>query len=202
MRPGTERQPWLISYADMLMLLLCFFVVLFSASDLREKKFRAAVGSLRAQLGFLPASTGFMPREPGGAGRTMRKHDKLGVAGKEKSVRSLEVGKRISVDAAVEFAEGSVELTGPARETIAAAADKLLGLKNRIEVRGHASEAEVARGLDGWKLGWERARAVADELVRRDISEKRLRLASCSSQEQRREPRAEILVVREFVGGE
>ena len=202
MTRGIERQPWLMSYGDMLTLLLCFFIVLFSASELREKKFRAAVGSLRAQLGFLPASTGFLPGEAGGTGRTMRKYDKLGVAGQEKSVRSLEVGRRISVDAAVQFTDGSAELTGPARGTIAAAADKLLGLRNRIEVRGHASESEVTGGLDGWKLGWERARAVADELVNRGIPEKRLRLVSCSSQEETRGPRTEILVVREFVGGE
>ena len=60
----------------------------------------------------------------------MRKHDKLGVAGKEKSVLSLEVGKRISVDAAVEFAEGSVELTGPARERFQEFMSKSIGNPN------------------------------------------------------------------------
>ncbi len=202
MRDEAERQSWLLSYGDMLTLLLCFFIVLFSASELREKKFRAAIGSLRAQLGFFPASTGVMPHEPGGKGKTMRKHDKLGIAGKEKAVRSVEVGKRISVDVAVEFAEGSADLGRPARELIAAAADRLLGLRNRIEIRGYASEAEAAKGADGWDLGWERALAVKAELVLRGIPDKRLRLASCSSQEERKEPRAEVLVVREFVGGE
>ena len=198
----AERQPWLMSYSDMLTLLLCFFIVLFSASELREKKFRAAIGSLRAQLGFFPASTGFLPQRPGGKGKTLRKYDKLGIAGKEKSVRSVEVGRRISVDIAVEFIEGSAELGAPARELIAAAADKLLGLKNRIEVRGHVSQAETERGVDGWRLGWERAVAVKEELVRRGLPEGRLRLASCPFQEEGRGPRAEVLVVREFVGGE
>ena len=109
------------------------------------------------------------------------------------------MGKRISLDVAVQFAEGSAELSESAREIIAAAADKLVGLKNRIEVRGHASEAELEQDVDGWALGWARARAVGDELLQRDILEKRLRLASCSSVEEGTEPRVVEVWCEQFI---
>ena len=40
--------PWLVTYADMVTLLLCFFVLLFSMSRVEMDKFRAVISSLQA----------------------------------------------------------------------------------------------------------------------------------------------------------
>jgi len=47
------QAPWLNTYADMVTLLLCFFVLLFSMSVVNVKKFEAVMSSLQGALGIL-----------------------------------------------------------------------------------------------------------------------------------------------------
>ena len=55
----ASKEMWLISFADLLSLLLCFFIMLltFSAQDKRRE--RAAIGSLMGAFGILPDGVGF-----------------------------------------------------------------------------------------------------------------------------------------------
>lgn len=46
---------WMCTFSDMMSLLLCFFVLLFSLSTIEKKKMIQASGSLRAAFGGLPA---------------------------------------------------------------------------------------------------------------------------------------------------
>ncbi|MGC9328817.1 MAG: flagellar motor protein MotB, partial [Candidatus Hinthialibacter sp.] len=46
---------WLCTFSDMMSLLLCFFVLLFSMSSIDKKKMIQAVGSVRAAFGGKPA---------------------------------------------------------------------------------------------------------------------------------------------------
>ena len=52
--------PWLTTYADMVTLILCFFVLLFSMSIVQMDKFRAVMSSLQGALGILD---GQVPRD-------------------------------------------------------------------------------------------------------------------------------------------
>ena len=46
---------WMCTFADMMSLLLCFFVLLFSISSIDNKQYIQAQGSLRGAFGGLPA---------------------------------------------------------------------------------------------------------------------------------------------------
>ena len=51
----TDTAPgWMVTYGDMITLILCFFVLLYSMSTLEIVRFEQAAGSLRAHLGVLP----------------------------------------------------------------------------------------------------------------------------------------------------
>ena len=43
-----ETQDWIMTYADLMTLLLVFFVLLFSISSLNMKRFKAAIASIQA----------------------------------------------------------------------------------------------------------------------------------------------------------
>ncbi|RJP31758.1 MAG: hypothetical protein C4527_07195 [Candidatus Omnitrophota bacterium] len=58
--PKEEEPPqgapeWMCTFSDMMSLLLCFFVLLFSLSTIEKKKAIQAIGSLRGAFGGLPA---------------------------------------------------------------------------------------------------------------------------------------------------
>jgi chemotaxis protein MotB len=92
------------------------------------------------------------------------------------------------------------------------AADMLTGYKNRVEIRGHASQGEIkesSKYADEWELSFARAKAVADFLVQEGkLKERRLRVTGCSfhdpaavslfSDEDSRNRRVEIVEVGEF----
>lgn len=49
---------WMVSYGDMMSLLLTFFVLLLSFSSMQESKFQSAMASIKKALGVLPKSAG------------------------------------------------------------------------------------------------------------------------------------------------
>lgn len=48
---GAEIPAWMATFADLMCLLMCFFVLLFAFSKVEEEKFKAVAGSLREALG-------------------------------------------------------------------------------------------------------------------------------------------------------
>ncbi len=47
---NDEETGWLVTYADLVTLLLVFFVLLFSLSSLKQEKFMSAINSIKSQL--------------------------------------------------------------------------------------------------------------------------------------------------------
>ena len=60
LRPGVPG--WMVTYGDMMTLLLCFFVMLVSMSTMEIEKFKAAAASLRGALSVLPFQEQPMPQ--------------------------------------------------------------------------------------------------------------------------------------------
>lgn len=54
---------WMTTYGDMVTLLLCFFVLLFSFSEVDIKKFQSMIASFQGSLGILESGTTIIPSE-------------------------------------------------------------------------------------------------------------------------------------------
>lgn len=54
---GSGSPAWMSTYSDMVTLLLCFFVLLFSFSEIDSKKFEAIMQSFQGSLGILDSGT-------------------------------------------------------------------------------------------------------------------------------------------------
>ena len=195
--PGVPE--WVVTYGDMMSLLLTFFIMLVSLSEVvAEQKFRAVLSSIQQQFGYAggplaPEGVNFPLDRPG------RRRDTLGapaseeagrggvnvraVPGTETRVRQRRPGTPEPVGRPVPFAAGSDEWAGDADTRLAEIAAALAGKPHRVEVRGHAASAPGDGGVDARTLSYRRARRVLAALEAGGVDRSRVRLASVGDAE-------------------
>ena len=184
----------------MMSLLLTFFIMLVSMSEIKEEeKFQAMLESMRRQFGHeasmasmipgMSTPTNSMMQSMASMGRAKRKDIVRGgnkvksVTGEDNLVRTIRPGRDTTVGGVVFFEEDSADLTDDARARLKEIAAQIAGKPQKIEVRGHASRKPVVGGGDHWSLANLRARKAKDFLVEQGIDEKRIRLGSAGSHE-------------------
>ena len=179
--PGVPE--WVVTYGDMMSLLLTFFIMLVSLSEIvAEKKYRAVLTALDKKMGFTTApvapsgknyaanSTVESPNETLGA-ESPDDNGKGGV--KSKSVQGddrrikvtdegtpQQVGSFLTFQPPTTNAAGEKEfhLTGEAEEELFSIVRELRGKPNKIEIRSHV--AATGGGEQG------DAAAITDGIVR------------------------------------
>jgi len=227
---------WLISFADMVMLMMGFFVILF-ALNFTPKTAAARSQSPEDGLEAMPtpdmidfaiavrrafnnevdlASTD--PKDRPLIDRILARQSGAGDArdegeeGREREVRSVRPTPRFGTGASVQFGERLAELSSEDERMLANLGRSLRGLQSIVEVRGHASAAEAFREPElAMRLSFDRAFVVAMVLTREGVEWRRLRITSEGDHdrvalfprdpsEDRRNARAEVLVLDELAG--
>jgi chemotaxis protein MotB len=92
----------------------------------------------------------------------------------------LHDGQRRTVGAVAQFLEDSAELTAEGKAQLADLAKALLGKRNKIEVRAHATRRPLPSGSpfqDAWHLCYARSLAVMKYLESQGIEADRIRLS-------------------------
>ena len=196
---------WLISFADMVMLIMGFFVILF-ALNVQPKGGEAGGGGENAEgVATQPQEldpalveairrafhSPLNPSDPRDADvlRALRERgegeaSQEGTDGDEKLVRSPRDIEYYGGGIDVPFDFRSTEITGEWQDIIEAFAQQHDGHRYVLEIRGHASQPEAFnRPQDGIDLGWERAKLVYQGLLDAGISSGRLRVVSAGVSE-------------------
>lgn len=194
---------WLISFADMVMLMMGFFVILFA---LNFKPKQAAADAKAPEDGQQEMPTPDMidfaievrkafnnevdlastnPKDKPLIDRIMARQSGAGDArddgeqGREQEVRSIRPAPRFGTGASVAFAEDAAVPSADDERMLVSLARNLRGLQSVIEVRGHASAAEAFRAPEvAMRLGFDRSFAVASILAREGVDWRRLRVTS------------------------
>jgi chemotaxis protein MotB len=177
-----EGEPWLLSYADMVTLLMCFFILFFSLD--KSKGGIASPERLRKQLqralALDPATvTSQAPPDPARA-------KQLEEAKKALESQLFQVSKELKVVFALSqpdpetlsltflsnsfFLPGNAELTPEARKTLAKVASRIKHIANsglKVEIDGHTDSDPVTnqRFPSNWELSTARAAGVARALI-------------------------------------
>jgi len=190
-RAGNSKKPsherWLITYSDMITLLMVFFIVMYAMSNIDAQKFRSIVEALSKALGggdvilYSPGPSiveeGIEEIMPGEdmqeVVRLQRIKSQLASLIEEEnlsacvSVKSEERGIVVSFQDPVLFALGSAELTPKAKEILHKVGSMLLDIPNYIRVEGHTDDLPIhtARYPSNWELSVARATSVVQELI-------------------------------------
>lgn len=190
---------WMVTYGDMMSLLLCFFVIIVSMSEIkRDDKFRQVVASLKEAFGY-DAAVGNMPISSDSINSLIQqlqtvilpeniKHegdaDVEGIDGRVYRVTDVREGIHIEIGGRITFDRFSAALKPMSLELIGQVADKIRGKNNVIKITGHATREPLPEDSlydDAVGISFARARAVADELKRRGVREGRFRLVAAGA---------------------
>jgi chemotaxis protein MotB len=188
----------MVTYGDMMSLLLCFFVMLAAMSDIKtdDNKFRLAMASLRQAFdgsGTAPATAAalsgpdallcrlqeiILPKSDPAAS-----DDSVSPAA-DFRVTDVDAGIQVEIHGAVAFQRFGAGLGDEARLLLEQIAARTRGHQTVIEITGHATREAQPVGSpwsDHWDLAYARARAARDALVSAGVAGERIRLISAGA---------------------
>ena len=200
--PPAGAPEWVVTYGDMMSLLLTFFIMLVSMSKMKEDgTMRAMLDGIReafgADLGTFGApgpsqqktsilnKLGSLGRQSRGGAKKSNPNTK-GSGGPGQPVRSMAKGPVISLGGPALFpkfeAQMSPELEKQLERILEVISDKL----NRVEVRGHCSPEPLPEGSpfpDMMSLSFERAHLVGKYLLDHGVDPRRILITAAADHE-------------------
>jgi chemotaxis protein MotB len=197
---------WMTTYSDMMSLLLCFFILLFSAAEEKQEKvFELVMGFEQyfqgkgERLGYYPKRItvrdipGFLdnavrpPARTGSLGRTLTRREVVEKIDQYASIYREDNHELIVIPGMVLFERGRAEIREEAAPTLSRVARLLRKRGNaNLKIVGHASSWPLDASADAGDhlaLGFQRALAVARHLeIREGVSMRTMTLASLGNQ--------------------
>lgn len=190
---------WVLPYGDLMSLLLVVFVMIAAMSELGAgPRFTTVSRAVQSAFGFVPDSSA-LGAPDGGFSRRLTLLERLEQAGLRSdgtpsAVAAAEVALACC-DVVVEPDRVAIRIAGPASFEAFSASMKpaairaaerlavfLAGGQAQLEIRGHNGDGPLPASVpfrDGMDLSYERARAVADVLIRAGVSRDRIRIGAC-----------------------
>ncbi len=185
---------WMVTFADLMTLLLTFFIMLVAMSTMQEEKIKVALGSLKGALGVLEgggksvkgreelvalhevhSSIKAIPTDINRAKETLAKYH---------SDKHIQIGHAkdcvtIVLDDELLFAEGSEEIQPGAYPFLTDLSTVIAETESLVEFRGHTDNV----GSDDRRLNWEVGAGRATSVLlyiqgKGDIDPERLRVVS------------------------
>lgn len=177
---GPDPDAWMVTFSDLLTLLMTFFVLIFASQDPIKEKIFEVFGQSTGVFGLFRTSffedISAVPRTDISQDRVQVFLDEVGAVNID--VKQEERGLIITLPSNAFFQPGSAVLTKEAVTRIGQLAELLQYTKHDIRVEGHTDDLEARRGLTGstWDLSLERAHAVLLQLLRKPMDPRRLSL--------------------------
>lgn len=203
--PPPGAPAWLQTFGDMMSLLLTFFILLVSLSEIKkEDEWRAIVDEVQKAFG-MHGGGGKIPSPDDPElsfpqiKETLRAQnfdqpnhaqtDIEGMEGPQPQVTRVREGLIFVQGGRIMFEPGSADLSIKTQRQLRNVADELRGKTNVIEVRGHAASLELAAAESRFTsledLSYARAKAVMDHLIQEEqgVRPERFRLIAVSDHE-------------------
>lgn len=199
--PEEGLPEWIMSYADMITILMAFFVVMYSMAGAKDTvKEEAVMKSLRNQFGPLAGLMSqlgtFSPQHskvdalnsdarPTHSDRDQDKRGQRRSPSTTSRIPAVMPGEVLAIGGVVQFEENQDQLTDENQEQLISVAQTLAGKPQRIEVRGHTSPRPLPPDSpyrDHWDLAYARSRNTMEFLVSQGVDPVRIRLGVAAQQ--------------------
>jgi len=220
---------WIVTFGDMMSLLLTFFIMLFSMSEIKEEqRYQAMVDAMRKRFGYEMSMMSLLPGELKAKNSPLTRLASLGRArrintlnggdkvrapvGEHPRVQTIRNAGDATTGGVIYFEPGQWKLTRQNEQTLRAIAREIAGKPQKIEIRGHTSTRPLPPDSpykDHWDLAYARCQQAKDFLAADRIDPKRMRIAVAADNEpvhigndrrlQRQNPRVEVFMLNEWV---
>jgi flagellar motor protein MotB len=200
-----ECPEWIFTFADLVMLMMGFFVILWvtkpgSTSKSRpidDKEWIKVVAAIREAFGYIPDPKSKDPVDiemimkklqklkvngPGESGKTQQTPH--GPEGVDPEVTAIRPGKFATDGGKMIFEKADATLSPQAQKALGEIADQMRGHRNIILIKGHTSLDDFPDGataLQKMELSIKRAQAAADFLQIQKVEPDIIRVEGCST---------------------
>ncbi len=173
-KPAEPKEIWLISYADLVTLMLAFFILLYSFSSLNARKFQAVAESFKPT----PPGTPFFFSGQESAVPSLAERIQTSELANDVFVTVDRRGTVVSFKATALFQSGTAELTEQARKTLTTFVAFVSALPNDVIIEGHTDDQPIRGGpfASNWELSSARAGAVARFLESAGVKGQRMQV--------------------------
>ena len=179
-KASEDEDSFMVTYVSLMILLLTFMILMVTLAQIKEPRFRKAIGSVKGAFSFMPfaggkdqlhdGSVGFLPQEilaePPGQGES--DYEKAIESIRHKSrldqYQGLEIeetrkGLRLRISDALLFGRGKAELKEEARSLLDLVADAIEAKPGRVMVVGHTCDLPISTPEfpSNWELSITRA---------------------------------------------
>lgn len=197
---GESAPLWIISFADLVVLLMSFFVIL-SCGNTREVEFdpeyAKILAAIKQAFGYVPEAGSTDPIDLAILNGVVKLQKKRGTGirgesevsipgarGRSDMVTTIRDGTKTVMGTKVMFDRDSTDIKPQALPALRDIARKIAGHMNVFVVKGHTSKDEEYR-LRGsaQDISYTRAQAVASRLVAMGIAKEALRVQACRDYE-------------------
>ena len=199
--PAGESAPmWIVSFADLVTLMMSFFVVLYAMKQGGEKQQMDTQAALKATFDpnyeppsdanpeFVQAYKRYkgipgppVDTLPGSSNKISK-----GTDGSNPEVQTIRMGKDNVTGGKITFVVGETKIPDEDLPIIHEIANRVRGLNLVLLVKGHVSADELTLRVDdknGLSLSYQRAMAVVQELIKDGIDQRTLRAMPCGAYE-------------------
>jgi chemotaxis protein MotB len=192
-----DEATWLVTYADLMTLLLVFFIIMYAISSLNLLKFRSALASIQFSSGQTNSGIGLLEIvKPEQLDKKVSLADLTGLKSREKEmlgdiddlIQKKQLGEHIiakisegkiyiQIRGKVLFDSGAAQLNDDAKPIL----DKIVGIiqdyeEFNVNIKGHTDNTPIstAQFASNWELSAIRATTVLKYLIDGEVSPMRL----------------------------
>jgi len=166
---------WLMSYADMITLLLCFFIIFVSVSEPKKEKMTAITEGMAGKFGSVDLATPFQ-----GVFRSLQAVVEAHQILKDVAIEKGENNLVMELSSLAFYKDKTAEFDPkmlPVLEELANTLRSIEFMDYRISVEGHTNDLPIATGMypSNWELSTARAARMVRFFIEHGIKAERLR---------------------------